>query len=153
MHIYLIRHAHAVDGENDAARPLSKKGLAQIRAVGRRLHKAEAIEAAEVWHSPLARSRQTAALLVKELRLKAKLSPVTGIRPGDDPEAVARRLGNLRQPVIVVGHEPNLGALASLLVTGRPVPAIFVFKKCVVLRLDREGARWNVRWQVSPEVV
>ena len=58
-------------------------------------------------------------LLTKRLRLKAKLSEVSGLKPGDDPEIMARRLGELRQPVIVVGHDPHLTSLATLLVTGK----------------------------------
>lgn len=152
MHIYLVRHAHAEDGEDDAARPLSKKGLAQIRAVGRMLREAEAIDAREIWHSPLVRSRTTAVRLVKRLRLTAKLVMVTGLKPGDAPESMARRLDDLRRPLMLVGHEPHLSALASLLVTGRAGPPRFLFKKCAVLRLDREGDNWTVRWQVSPEL-
>ena len=153
MHIYLVRHAHAVDGDHDAARPLSKKGLAQIRAVGRHLREAKAIDAKEVWHSPLVRSRETAVRLPKRLRLKAKRCEVTAIKPVDDPDVIAHRLEKLRYPVMVVGHEPHLSALASLLVTGKASPPRFLFKKCAVLCLDREGDAWTVRWHVSPEVV
>ena len=54
---------------------------------------------------------------------------------------------------MLVGHEPHLSGLASLLVTGRTAPPRFLFKKCALLRLDREGDGWTVRWHVSPEVV
>jgi len=52
-----------------------------------------------------------------------------------------------------VGHEPHLSGLASLLVTGKAEPSRFLLKKCAMLRLDREGGGWTVRWQVSPEVL
>lgn len=152
MHIYLVRHAHARPGDNDDNRPLSSKGLAQIQSVGRRLRKAEAIDAKLAWHSPLVRSRDTAVHLVRRLRLRIRLHEVEGLRPGDDPETVARRLEEMRQPLLVVGHDPHLSALASLLVTGRLEPLVFQLKKCAVLRLDREDNRWSVRWLVSPEL-
>lgn len=153
MHIYLVRHAHAIDGDNDAARPLSKKGLAQIRAVGGQLRQANAIEAKEVWHSPLVRSHETAVRLTKRLRLDAELCSVSALKPDDEPGVIARRLDNLREPVMLVGHEPHLSALATLLVVGKATAPRFHFKKCSVLRLDRDGGHWSVRWHLSPEVV
>ncbi|MBI2511710.1 MAG: phosphohistidine phosphatase SixA [Opitutae bacterium] len=153
MHVYLIRHAHADDGKNDAARPLSAKGRKQIRKVARLLRAAGAFEAAEFWHSPLVRSRDTAALLAKELKCATPLAEVSGLKPEDDPAIMARKLGDARKPVAVVGHDPHLSALASLLVVGEEEPARFKLKKCAVLRLDRGSGGWTVRWQISPELV
>ncbi len=126
--------------------------MAQIRAVGGRLREAKAIDAKEVWHSPLVRSHETAVRLTKRLRLDAELCSVSVIKPGDEPVAIARRLDDLREPVMLVGHEPHLSALATLLVMGKVAPPRFHFKKCAVLRLDRDGGHWTVRWHLSPEV-
>jgi phosphohistidine phosphatase len=150
MEIYLIRHAHALAGENDAARPLSKKGQKQIRTVGRFLRRSGAIRTKEFWHSPLVRSVDTAELLMERLAIRGKLTLVAGLLHDDDPAIMARRLQKARHPVAVVGHEPHLSALASLLVTGKAKPAIFVLKKCAVLALEKQGQRWTARWQVSP---
>jgi phosphohistidine phosphatase len=153
MHLYLIRHAHAEDGTRDAIRPVSAKGQRQIRDIGRLLRKAEAVDAEEIWHSPLRRSVETAALLAERLRLKVPLREVGGLKPQDDPHGVLRRLRSTEIPVAIVGHDPQLSALASLLVTGTAEPATFVLKKCAVLRLDSNGAGWCVRWQISPELL
>jgi phosphohistidine phosphatase len=150
MEIYLIRHAHALDGENDAARPLSKKGRKQIRAVGRFLRRSGVLRTTEFWHSPLVRSADTAELLVERLAVRGKLTLVSGLLHEDNPAIMARRLNKVRHPVAVVGHEPHLSALASLLVAGKAKPSIFVLKKCAVLALEKHGKRWAVRWQVSP---
>lgn len=153
MHIYLIRHAHALDGENDAARPLSPKGRKQIRSVAKLLRKTEAFEARELWHSPLRRAHETAGVMVQQLRCRARLKEVSGLKPDDTADMIAEKLGDLRRPVAVVGHEPHLSALASLLVTGSASPVRFKMKKCAVLRLDRVGGGWSVRWHISPELV
>lgn len=84
---------------------------------------------------------------------KTKLSVKSGLRPDDDPQLISRRLRQVEHPVAVVGHDPNLSALASLLVTGRPLPLRFLLKKGAVLRLDRSGDSWVVRWQVAPEIL
>lgn len=153
MHIYLIRHAHAEDGEPDAQRELSRKGKRQARAVSRFLREREMLEAEEFWHSPLRRARETAELLAKHLRSEARLVETGALKPQDHPQLIARRLRQLQKPVAVIGHDPHLSALASLLVTGRAEPPHFVLKKCAVIRLDRDGPGWSVRWQISPEVV
>lgn len=153
MHVYLIRHAHAEDGKPDAARPLSAKGRKQIRKLARLLRAAGAIEAAEWWHSPLVRARDTAALLAKQLGHAAPRTEISGLKPDDDPTLTARKLGDARKPVVVVGHDPHLSALASLLVVGRAEPPRFRMKKAAALRLDRSSGGWTVRWLVSPELL
>lgn len=153
MHLYLIRHAHALDGDNDAARPLSPKGRRQVRALGRLLRETGTFEAVEIWHSPLLRAAETAALLAQQLKSKAGLVEMDSLRPGDPADLILKKLLALRHPVAVIGHEPHLSALASLLVTGKSAPARFVLKKCAALRLDHIDGGWAVRWQVSPELV
>ena len=153
MQIYLIRHAQAEAGEDDAARPLSKRGRGQIRQMGRFLRKNGALATAEFWHSPLVRSRDTAMLLGKQLKIRARLVQVAGLRYSDNPAVMAKRLGKIMRPVALVGHEPHLGALASLLVAGTAQPALFELKKCAVVALERVEGRWFVRWQVSPEMI
>lgn len=153
MHLYLIRHAHALDGNDDALRALSPKGRRQIRALGRLLRETGAFEAEEIWHSPLRRGEETALLLAKRLKSEARLSAVGGLRPGDAANSILKRLNDLRHPVAVIGHEPHLSALASLLVVGKATPPRFVLKKCAALRLDRVDGIWAVRWHVSPELV
>lgn len=153
MHLYLIRHAHAEDGDDDAARPLSAKGRAQIRQIGGLLREARAIDVAEFWHSPLVRSQETATRLARRLGCAAPLREVSGLKPYDDPAAFARKLGDARRSVAVVGHEPHLSLLATLLLDGRAERPLFKMKKCAVLRLDRVGGGWGVRWLVSPELL
>lgn len=152
MHVYLIRHAHAEDGSRDALRPLSAKGLRQVRTMGRWLRQAEAFEVLETWHSPLRRAAETAEVLSQRLRLKVPLIEVAGLKPQDDPHLILRRLRNTEVPVAIVGHDPHLSALASLLITGSAEPARFWLKKCAVIRLDHSGTGWCVRWMISPEL-
>ena len=92
MQLLLIRHAHALAGRNDAARPLSERGRKQIRVLARFLKRAENFAAREVWHSPLVRSRDTATLLMQRLRANTRLVAVAGLAPSADPTLMAARL-------------------------------------------------------------
>jgi phosphohistidine phosphatase len=153
MHIYLIRHAHAVDADEDSERPLSKRGEEQVQALANFLKRSRGFEPEEIWHSSLLRSRQTAELLTRRLRLSAPLSVMPDLEPEADPRAVFRRIKAARRAVAIVGHEPHLSALATLLVVGKTEPVAFVMKKCAALCLDGIDPYWMVRWHVSPELV
>jgi phosphohistidine phosphatase len=151
--IYVIRHAHASEGKDDAVRPLSRRGREQIRRIGRFLRKNGGMAAREFWHSPLLRSRDTAKRLEKHLKVHAKLTQVEGLLHGDPPSIMATRLDRVRRSVAVVGHEPHLGAMLSLLVTGSASPVLFELKKGAVVELVRAGSRWKIRWQVTPDLL
>jgi phosphohistidine phosphatase len=153
MQIYLVRHAHAIDGEDDDARPLSAKGRKQIRRVAAFLRWNEMLGTREFWHSPAVRAQDTAERFAARLKIRAKLVEVTGIRNEDNPAMVARRLKTLRRPVALFGHEPHLSALASVLIAGRAEPALFVLPKCAVVCLERAQGHWAVAWQVTPKLL
>jgi phosphohistidine phosphatase len=153
MRIYLIRHADAVEAEDDSARALSPRGVRQTRDLARFLKPAGRFEPDEIWHSPLVRSRQTAELLRKHLHLAAPLALVDDLKPEDDPQRAARRVRAAGHTVAVVGHEPHLSALASLLVAGKAAPPVFVMKKAAVLALEGAGPHWMVRWHWSPKLI
>ena len=153
MNLYILRHAHAVDAADDPERPLSARGREQVRMLAAFLKRSEALATREIWHSPLVRSGETAALLIKKLGLKAKLVEVDGLQPEDDPLLLAQRLKTRQQPLAIVGHDPQLSALVSLLVTGATEPSRFILKKCTIIALERTEGVWTVRWQLSPELL
>ena len=146
--IYLIRHADAVSDEVDPARPLSARGRDQVARVCAMLGKGS-FKPAEIWHSPLVRSRETAELLAKGLKLSAPLVLKPGLEPDDDPSVIAALLKAQTADIAAVGHEPHLGVLACLMVHGPTRPAIFFpFPKAGVLALSSDGKRWKSEWLV-----
>lgn len=151
--LYLVRHAHAVDAEENLARPLSKRGEQQVVALAAFLGRSGLFQPAELWHSSLVRSRQTAVLLAARLHLAAPLRLMPDLEPEDDPRAVARRIKASTHPLAIVGHEPHLSALASLLVADRMDASLFVMKKCAVLALEGAGPHWRVRWHLAPDLL
>lgn len=150
MEIYLIRHADAADAEEDAVRRLSARGRAQVRKMAAFLRRSGAFRPAVLWHSPLVRARETAELLARHIPLEIPLKRIANLEPEAAPEAVARQLQIVRKSVAIVGHEPHLSSLATLLVAPDAGEPAFVMKKGSVLALERTGSRWVVRWHVSP---
>ena len=165
MLLHLVRHAHALREEEDKARPLSPRGRGEVARLARFLGVCGVFRPAQIWHSPLARSRQTAddlaarLLLVEALRVE-----IPGLLPEDDPRELSDRIHlhpKDRGDLAIIGHEPHLSALASLLVRGKARPDLFVLKKSALLTLElteaahkKTGhARWIVRWHLSPELL
>jgi len=147
--IYLMRHADAASEEEDPSRPLSAKGREQVARACAALGAARGFNPSEVWHSPLTRARETAELLAKGLKLSAPLVPTAGLRPNDDPAPIAAVLQSHKGDVAVVGHEPHLGVLSSMLVHGPDSTGVFhSFPKAGVLALSREGKHWRAVWLV-----
>jgi phosphohistidine phosphatase len=108
----------------------------------------------EIWHSPLLRAQETAALLKSHGKLGAKLVQTPGLTPEDSAQRIARQLrASPVESLALVGHEPHLSSLASLLVAGGPGAAHFRFAKCAVLALEGGADFWVVNWLLAPDLV
>lgn len=163
MLLYLVRHAHADTEEENPQRPLSERGRAQVRALAAFFGNNHLLAPSHVWHSPLVRARETAGLLFRNLASEAALIETPGLLPEDDPLEMLARLAAVPPAlnVAIVGHQPHLGALATLLMRGKPGPELFVLKKGAVLALERTMhvrrktglPRWRVCWHISPELL
>jgi phosphohistidine phosphatase len=162
MKLFLMRHSQALADKDDLRRPLGALGRETTKSVGAFFRANAALAGVHaVWHSPMLRARETAELLVKELGLDALLVETAGLMPEDDPVALADRLERLDQTVLIVGHEPQLSALATLLVRGKVRPVGFDFKKSAVMALEKASgrhkksgrSRWHVCWFFTAELL
>lgn len=116
MDLILWRHAEALDaeaGESDLERALTTKGHKQARRMAEWLT-SQLPEGCKVLVSPAKRTLQT----VEPLKRKFKI--VAALAPGADAEDVlqAANWPNAKEPVLVVGHQPTLGQVAALLMSG-----------------------------------
>ena len=111
-----------------------------------------------VWHSPLIRAVETAEIFCDQLDITATRREIDGLLPDDDIRGIARRLSGFGYPLLVVGHEPHLGRLASMLVCGNVDQDIVEFKKGALLCLEREATKsqtilWRIRWFITPALL
>src|SRR5205814_5516639 len=138
MDLILWRHAEAQlarEGQDDLERPLTSKGERQAQRMAEWLNQRIA-HSTRILVSPALRTQQTAHALGKSFKTVAALAPDAS------PEAVlkAARWPDASEPVLVVGHQPTLGQVAALVLTGQPLP--WAVKKGAVWWLrtrDREG--------------
>ncbi len=124
MDVLLVRHARAEEreifaltGAEDALRPLTRGGAKEMRKVARALR--GLVPRIDVFaSSPLLRAVQTAEILAA--RYDGKVLQLPQLAPGHEPAQVLTWLRSQgdQQCVALVGHEPDLGVLASWLLAG-----------------------------------
>lgn len=160
MLLYLIRHAIAVNRNDpgvltDEARELTPQGIKKMRTHAVALAKME-VNLKEIWTSPLIRARQTADILAEELSTTPRVRIVKDLSPGGDHskliDMIGRNLG--LEEVALVGHEPDMGILATRLIVGTNVGTIR-FKKggaaCIELEEVKPPARGDLLWLLTPK--
>jgi phosphohistidine phosphatase len=114
MDLVLWRHAEAEEGSDDAARALTLKGEKQAARMAAWLE-AHLPKGALMIVSPAVRAQQTARSLKREAKTSKQVA--TGAEPGSILEAAGWPNG--AGTVVVVGHQPTLGAAAALALTGQ----------------------------------
>ncbi|MDL2283960.1 histidine phosphatase family protein [Oxalobacter sp. OttesenSCG-928-P03] len=114
MQLFLWRHADALTGSPDRERPLSEKGKKEAALTADWLGTALPADA-RILVSPALRTRQTANSLGRSYDIHA------GLAIGSKPEDIlaAAGWGKAGKTVLLVGHQPMLGYLASLLLCGK----------------------------------
>lgn len=145
MQIYLLRHGIAADagpGTSDAERALTEEGHKKLRRAApawRRLVEPPTV----LLVSPLRRARETAATFAEAVRFDGEMRIEDALRP-DAPPTLAANLLEVEalsgcRSVAVIGHEPHLGYLFGLLVTGHPRQPI-PLKKGMLVGVETESA-------------
>ena len=144
MHLLLIRHADAGEHDpsrwpDDTLRPMTDAGAKRHKRVARRLRRRK-LAPMLLLASPWLRAWQTALLTAEVTRCPAPVAcPALAAAP--DLRALARALGPQPPEAIValVGHEPWLGQLAALLLTGNATGMAVDVPKSGVLGLESGG--------------
>ena len=141
MDLILWRHAEAEPhgaGTDDLARRLTAKGERQAERMAAWLNR-RLPQTTRVVVSPARRAQQTAKALDRGFKTVASIAPGASV----EDVLAAARWPDAAEPVLVVGHQPALGAVAARLVAG--LDAGWPMKKAAVwwLRLreraDEEG--------------
>jgi phosphohistidine phosphatase len=161
MNLYILRHGIAVEPgtsgyEKDADRPLTPEGERKLLQI------AEAMKALDlafdlILSSPYLRARQTAEVIAEALKARKALELSDSLTPGGSPKKLVDLLNRLQPPpetVLLVGHEPYLSGLISLLVFGEATQAV-VMKKGGLCKLSIESLKPGrcaaLDWLLTPK--
>jgi len=158
--IHVLRHGIAVEPgtsgyENDAGRPLIPKGKRQTRQTAAAMKKM-GLRFDLILSSPYLRAKQTAEIVAGSLKLKKQLKFSNALAPDGSPKNLIRQLNESRpapENVLLVGHEPYLSRLVSLLTTGG-TDLMMDFKKGGLCKLEAGKLSPDrcatLVWQLTP---
>lgn len=159
MKLLIVRHAKAEDqtaGQSDDARPLTVSGHQTARQLARAIK--DFLPRVDLLvTSPSVRAYETAKHIARAYK-RLEVTPLPALRPGATPRDVFAWLQEQSDDamIVLVGHEPDLGGLASWLLTGDTRP-ILAFKKgaaCLIAFDARPApAAGRLEWFVPPRLL
>ena len=150
MDLILWRHCEAEAGEPDLGRRLTSKGLKQAERMAAWLER-HLPDSCRILVSPADRAQQTAQALPRKFRTVPELAPGASV-----PTALAAaNWPDSREPVMLVGHQPTLGMIASQLLAGEAL--YWSIRKGAVWwlsdRAREEGAAVVLKVAIGPDFV
>lgn len=158
MDCLFVRHGIAVEREvwegKDVDRPLTEEGVRRVRQVAVGLRRLS-VRPTVIYASPARRAADTAQLLHDLLTRSSRMELRDELLPGAVPTDLLLLLQSRSSEscVICVGHEPQLGMAASVLLCGRASES-FALKKagaCLIeLSIPVKPGRGVLCWWMTP---
>jgi phosphohistidine phosphatase len=157
--LYIVRHGIAVDpgtpGIPDDERPLTPKGEKRMRQIARGLRMLN-LKLDRIITSPLPRARATAEIIADALDARKIMETTNVLQTGSSAATVERWLRERTEDrLMIVGHNPTLSDLLSLLVLGSTQPLICDLKKGGVAALGQKGGAkdlYELHWIAPPRL-
>jgi phosphohistidine phosphatase len=158
MEVYLLRHADAVPrgtpGYPNDDRPLTEEGVEKMTEGAKGI--AKVVEKIDVIiSSPLTRALDTAKITAEALGFGKKIIVTEYLVPGYPQRSLFNFLQkfNNEKSIMLVGHEPHLGYLASSLLGIDE--HVVEFKKGGICRIDIEEfppkEKGKLQWHLTPK--
>jgi phosphohistidine phosphatase len=150
VRLYLVQHGEAVAASVDPERPLSLRGKRDVEGLGEILQ-AAGVTVHSVFHSGKLRAWQTAEALAPPLNAHRPLAVLSGLAPTDPVPAVISEIAQWADDSLVVGHQPFMGRLVSMLLTGHEEAARLAFVPGAAVCVTRDDhGRWALSWMLPP---
>jgi phosphohistidine phosphatase len=147
MRLYLVQHGEATTEEEDPERPLTDRGVIDVRRIARFVVEAGSLAPERIFHSGKTRARQTAEIWAEALGVPTEQADA--LAPLDEPSVWAGRVGAETGDVMLVGHLPHLATLAGLLLAGDAKRPVIAFRQGGLVGLEGGPNGWSV-WLILP---
>jgi len=160
MNIYLLRHGLAGESgsgnyASDADRPLTSEGEQKLWKISDAM-RVLGLKFDLILSSPYVRTRQTAQIVAEAFKAKDKLEFSRTLEPDGDQAELIKMLNrrNASDSLLLVGHEPYLSSLISMLISGDGRASV-VMKKGGLCKLSADSLKYgrcaSLRWLLSPK--
>ena len=159
MDCIFLRHGIAVEREEwegqDADRPLTRLGIKRVAQVAAGMSRLD-VQPTHVLSSPLKRAVETAMIAHSSLRVRSAVQIVDALLPDAPSSQLLSILHDLppESCVLCIGHEPQLGMTASVLLSGRATTS-FPLKKAGACLIDlpapAKPGRGRLRRWLTPD--
>lgn len=146
MNLILWRHADAEGGSPDSERRLTERGRSQADRVSTWLKPRLPGDCA-VLVSPAVRAQQTASALGRQF----VTSPATGVDARATDVVNAAGWPSRPGTVVIVGHQPTLGRVAAMLLSG--TESDWEFTKGALWWLVHMNGKIALRAAVDPDLI
>ncbi len=159
MNLYILRHGKAAERGRrgkDSERALTAEGRRKTARSAEGM-KSLGLRFDHVFSSPFLRARETAKIVAGVLDIGSRLELAERLKPGADLEALMEEIAALKrneESILLVGHEPMLSELISLLVWGDRAAAVDL-KKGALCKLTTDELRprrcARLEWLLTPK--
>ncbi|MGI8965389.1 MAG: phosphohistidine phosphatase SixA [Limisphaerales bacterium] len=159
MNLYILRHALAGERSSrypeDTKRPITKKGKKETRAAAKGMRKLD-LKFDLILSSPFTRAKQTAEVVAEVFKFK-ELRYSKHLASEANPQSLISELNksySSRKNILLVGHEPYLSQLISVLTSGDKKLSLD-FKKSGLCKLTVDKLRFgrcaDLQWLLTPK--
>ena len=157
MEIYILRHGIAVPRgsrgyKKDSDRPLTQEGEEKTRQIAKAMREM-GLQFDLILSSPYIRAKDTAKIVAEELGQKVTLTESL-VPAADVRELIAEINDEKPQRVLLVGHEPDLSSLISVLISGS-ADALIELKKGGLCKLTSDKLTSTrcaiLNWLLTPK--
>jgi phosphohistidine phosphatase len=151
MRLYLIHRGEAWPKEANSQRPLTKKGIEDIKKIAYFLKQAK-ININTIFHSGKKRAQETASILAETLNPNCVPVEKKGLAPTDPIDNIYKEILSKNEDLMIVGHLPHLSKLASKLLLHSEDKHIIEFRQGGVVLLEKIEEEWKPKWFIIPDL-
>jgi phosphohistidine phosphatase len=161
MDVFVLRHGKAgqhVPGGDDSSRALTEKGKEEIEVIAQWMASRE-FSFDSIVTSPLIRAQETAEIVATGIGDEKKLEIWPSLSLSGDPAAICRKIAEKtgNSSLLLVGHEPALSSLISLIISGNTNAGILLAKGGLArirnVTIDGDIVRGELHWLLTPRQV
>lgn len=149
MNLYILQHGEAELKEINPDRPLSEKGVRDIRIVAMHMLNM-GVQLGNIFHSGKLRAEQSARLIADTLLPGVQPVATEGLNPNDDPAVIVGDIEQLGENILLASHMPFVSRLCSTLLAGN-ANAEFASIPGTLFCLEKADGKWRLAYMLRPD--